>query len=741
SGVSLTGTAGTRIRVRIASVGENALRIDLADADGVPVASVDTLTFRAVDAARLEQSGPAASDPLYQVNWVPAPAAGPAGPLRTVVLGEEYADLAELVAAVAAGAEVPEAVVVPAEATSSVRETTLWALALLQEWLATDAFADARLIIATRNGIATAEDEAPELTQAPVWGLVRSAQSEHPDRILLIDLEDHTDTTTPDWAALAGLDEPQLALRGGHTLAPRVAAAETTVATEPRVLDVNGTVLITGGTGGLGALFAKHYIRSYGARHLLLVSRRGATAEGVTELVAELTELGAHVDVAACDVSDRDALARIINSLERPLTAVVHAAGILDDATIETLTPAHVERVLAPKVDAALHLHELTADLDLSSFVLFSSVAALIGTPGQGNYAAANATLDALAARRRAAGLPATSLAWGLWAEAGGMGGTLGEAELALLARMGISALPAELGLRLFDQAQQTGAALLAPVLFDQSALRAQARSGLLPALLRGLVRMPARRTQPAGGSLAQRVEAAAEADRPQIVLDLVQAQVAAVLGHASPQGIDPERAFRELGFDSLGAVELRNRLTQASGVRLPSTLIFDHPTPAAVALLLLTQVAGTESARKPVVQAAQTGAEDEEPYAIVGMGCRYPGGVTSPEELWNFVAEGRVGISEFPQDRGWNLDGLFHEDPDHAGTSYTREGGFVHSAGEFDAAFFGIGPREAIAIDPQQRLLLETAWEAFEDAGIDITGLRGSDTGVFCGVMYQDYG
>ncbi|MFF2014341.1 beta-ketoacyl synthase N-terminal-like domain-containing protein, partial [Streptomyces sp. NPDC058195] len=333
-------------------------------------------------------------------------------------------------------------------------------------------------------------------------------------------------------------------------------------------------------------------------------------------------------------------------------------------------------------------------------------------------------TLDALAARRQATGRPATSLAWGLWDETSGMGGTLTETELALLTRTGITALPADLGLRLFDQAQQTGAALLAPVLFDQSVLRAQARSGLLPAVLRGLVRMPARRTQSVGGSLAERVAAAAEADRPQIVLDLVQAQVAAVLGHASPQGIDPERAFRELGFDSLGAVELRNRLTQAGGVRLPSTLIFDHPTPAAAARFLLAQVVGAEPARKPVVRVAQTGAEDEEPYAIVGMGCRYPGGVNSPEELWQFVAEGRVGVSEFPQDRGWDLDGLFDEDPDHAGTSYAREGGFVHTAGEFDAGFFGIGPREAAAVDPQQRLLLETAWEAFEDAGIDITRL-----------------
>jgi pimaricinolide synthase PimS1 len=738
SGVSLAQSAGTGVRVRIRPAGESALRIDIADETGAPVAHVDRLAFRTVEAAQLEHPGGSGPGSLYRVDWVSVQAAEPAAALRTVVLGGAYADLAALVDAVAAGTETPELVVAEAPTTSSVHETAQQTLALLKQWLAAEALGDARLIVSTRQGIAAADGEVPDLAQAPVWGLVRSAQSEHPGRFLLVDVDGEA---APDWAALASLDEPQLAVRGDRVLAPRVAPAEAPAQAGLPAPSPDGTVLITGGTGGLGALFAKHYARAYGAKHLLLVSRRGADAPGVDELVAELAELGADARVAACDVSDRDALAELIGSLEHPLTAVIHAAGVLDDGTIESLTPEQLQRVMRPKVDAALHLHELTAGMELASFVLFSSVAALMGTPGQGNYAAANATLDALAARRRAEGLPATSLAWGLWAEAGGMGGTLSEAELALLARLGIGALPAELGLRLYDQARRTGAALLAPVLFDQAALRNQARSGLLPALLRGLVRVPARRAEGSGG-LARRVAAAAEGDRLRIVLDLVLAQVAAVLGHASAAGIDEERAFRDLGFDSLGAVELRNRLTQVSGVRLPSTLVFDHPSPLAVAQLLLSQVAGAaESERKAVARTAQAGAEDDEPLAIVGMGCRYPGGVSSPEELWRFVAEGRVGISEFPQDRGWDLEGLFDDDPDRPGTSYTREGGFVEGAGLFDAGFFGISPREAAAVDPQQRLLLETAWEAFEDAGIDPTGLRGSDTGVFCGVMYQDYG
>ncbi|MFF2411950.1 SDR family NAD(P)-dependent oxidoreductase, partial [Streptomyces sp. NPDC058092] len=722
-------------RVRIEAQAESTLRIDLADADGQACATAQRVVLKAAPRR-------SATDSLYRVEWVPAAgAAVAAAPARTELLGHTYADLAALATAVTSGLDLPELVVAEVAPQSTPHETTLWALALLRDWLAADAFGDARLIVATRNGIAAAEGEAPALAQAPIWGLVRSAQSEHPDRFLLVDLEDDTDTTTLDWAALAGLDEPQLALRAGGTLAPRLTRADAAVPTPAPVLDPEGTVLVTGGTGGLGALFAKHYAEAYGAKHLLLVSRRGTAAEGVTELVAELTGLGAQVDVAACDVTDRDALAQLITSLERPLTAVVHAAGILDDATIETLTPDQLARVLGPKAEAALHLDELTADLDLASFVLFSSVAALIGSPGQGNYAAANATLDALAARRQAAGLPATSLAWGLWTEAGGMGGTLDEAELARLERAGMGGLSAEQGLELYDAALRLDSAVLVPVRLEQSALRDQARSGLLPALLRGLVRIPARRTQTTDGSLAQRLAETAEADRPRLVLELVRAQAAAALGHASAETVDPGRAFKDLGLDSLGAVELRNRLTQASGVRLPSTLVFDHPTPQAVAEFLLAEAGGADPVQtRPAVRAARKPVDDE-PLAIVGMSCRYPGGVTSPEELWQLLAEGRDAISPLPDDRGWG-ENLYDADPEKAGKIYTRGGGFLEGVGGFDAGFFGISPREALAMDPQQRLMLEAAWEAFEASGIDPVSLRGSETGVFCGVMAMgDYG
>ncbi|MBD3934971.1 KR domain-containing protein, partial [Streptomyces chumphonensis] len=229
-------------------------------------------------------------------------------------------------------------------------------------------------------------------------------------------------------------------------------------------------------------------------------------------------------------------------------------------------------------------------------FVLFSSVAPLIGSPGQANYAAANASLDALAQLRRASGLPATSLAWGLWANTAGMAGDLGEEALARLERMGAVPLSDEEGLELFDQALGADAALLAPVRLDPAALRAQARAGLLPALLRGLARVPTQPAEPAGGSLAARLAEVGEAEREPVLLDLVRTQAAAVLGHDGVTAIGAERPFKDLGFDSLGAVGLRNRLTQATGVRLPATLIFDHPTPAAVARLLLAELGGGEA-------------------------------------------------------------------------------------------------------------------------------------------------
>ncbi|HTD58114.1 MAG TPA: type I polyketide synthase, partial [Solirubrobacteraceae bacterium] len=508
----------------------------------------------------------------------------------------------------------------------------------------------------------------------------------------------------------------------------------------PQGIEPSGTALITGGTGELGALVARHLVVEHGMRHLVLASRRGSAAPGAQDLMAELAVLGAEVTIAACDVSEREQLAGLIDAIpaQHPLSVVVHSAGVLDDGVVGALTPERIDRVFAAKVDAAWHLHELTEQLDLQAFVLFSSVSGTLGRPGQANYAAANVFLDALAAKRQALGLPGVSMAWGGWAQVSEMTGGLSETDLLRVQRAGVGALATEEGLELFDLAHDSGERLVLPVRLDLSAIRAEARLGSLPALLRDLVRAPSRVRRGSGvGELRDRLAGLELEERRRVVLDLVCAEVATVLGHSSPEAVEVGRAFKELGFDSLLAVELRNRLGAVTGLRLPSTLVFDYPSPAALAGHVLDQFGGVkaESARSSVRGMAG------EPLAIVGMSCRYPGGVGSPGELWELVSAGADAIAGFPEDRGWDLDALFDGGSGRPGTSYACEGGFVHDAGEFDAAFFGISPREALAMDPQQRLLLEASWEAFENADFDSHALRGSETGVFVGVGVSAYG
>jgi NADPH:quinone reductase-like Zn-dependent oxidoreductase/acyl carrier protein len=954
SGLWLGQAGAVQARVRISPAGESAVQVDIAGSDGGLIAGVRRLAVRPVDQAQLEAAGRAGSSSLFSMDWRPVMAADGARPASIAVLGagaaepgDRHADLAALEQALTDGSPVPDAVLAmigaPAPArggAEAVLEITRDTLRLVQGWLASEALAGARLVVMTRNAVAVG-DEAPDVAMAPVWGLVRSAQSEHPGRFVLVDLDDGGDL---DWAALAGLDEPQLAVRGGQVLAPRLARAEIAampgqgawrlgtgrkgsledlaivssdgdrplgpgevrigvraagvnfrdvlialglypgeaplgseaagvvleagpgvtglapgdrvlglmtdcfgpvavtdpglvapipdgwsfaqaasvpvafltawyglaglgrlgrgekvlihaaaggvgmaavqlarhlgaevfataspakwqairdlgvpadhiassrdlafrgtflevtggqgmdvvldalagefvdaslgllprggrfiemgkadvrdpgavaqaypgveyrsydvmeagpervgqllaevmalfgqgvlsplpvrawdarqgaeafrflregrntgkvVLTVPAPLDPGGTVLITGGTGGLGALVARH-LAAGGARHLVLASRRGPDAEGAGELAAELEAAGCHVRLAACDAADRGQLAALLGSLEHPLTAVVHAAGVLDDGVVASLTGQQLDRVMRPKAGAALLLDELTAGLDLAGFVLFSSAAGLMGSPGQGNYAAANAVLDALAARRRAAGQAGVSLAWGLWDTETGMTGALDQAGLARVARAGIRPLSAGQGLNLFDQARQGETALMVPARLDRAALAARARAGTLPPLLRGLVRASARRAAAPAGSLAQRLAGVPEAEREHLTLNLVQARVAAVLGHASADAVDPGRAFKDLGFDSLAAVELRNQLTQATGLPLPPTLVFDHPTPTALARHLLTEVGSSEEkGRSPLEEELQkiealllTVASDEHQLAEFG--------------------------------------------------------------------------------------------------------------------------
>ncbi|MGW0754788.1 SDR family NAD(P)-dependent oxidoreductase, partial [Streptomyces sp. NPDC002587] len=727
TGVRLHASGATRLRVRIAPDGAGAIALSVGDETGRPVLSVDSLVLREVSAEQLAAARAVAHESLFALDWTALPPA--AAPAATP------ADWDTL----PADGPVPETVILrsrPGADPASVRAATARVLAVLQGWLADERYAASRLLVATSGAVARPGEDVTDLAGAAVWGLVRSAQAENPGRFLLTDLSDLADAH--EAAAAVAADEPQTLVRDTTVHGARLTRLTDDPERRARPDFGNGTVLVTGATGALGRLVARRLVEAHGVRSLLLVSRRGADAPGAVELRAELRGLGAEATVAACDAGDRDALAALIAGV--PLTGVVHLAGVLDDALIASLTPQSLDTVLGAKADAALHLHELTRGLELSAFVLFSSATGVLGVPGQGNYGAANALLDGLATHRRAHGLPAQSLAWGLWAN--GMSGSLSDADLQRMSRTGIGALSSEYGVDLFDRALTVDSAVVVPIRLD---VRTLAEAGeALPPLFRGLVRVRARRSAvsvpEAAGALRGRLAGLDREERTAVLLDLVRAQVAATLGYPGAHAVDETRAFSELGFDSLTAVEFRNAVSAAADVRLPATLAFDYPNPRALARHLLDELDGAAGQPGPAATAVRSGAVDDDPIVIVAMACRYPGGVRTPEDLWQLVADGVDAVSGFPANRGWDLDRIYDPTAERPHTSYAREGGFLHEAGEFDPAFFGISPNEAAVMDPQQFLLLETAWEVFERAGIDPETLRGSMTGCYAGMMYHDY-
>ncbi|WP_338900155.1 SDR family NAD(P)-dependent oxidoreductase [Streptomyces sp. TG1A-60] len=601
-----------------------------------------------------------------------------------------------------------------------------------------DAGIGAPLWVLTSGAVSVGgSDPLRDPLQAQVWGAGRVAALEHPDRWGgLIDLPPTVDGRVGARLAAvlsggAGLD--QVAVRGAGVYSRRLvrAAAENT-AVEPWT--PTGTVLVTGGTGALGAAVAR-WLAERGAPHLVLTGRRGAAAPGVDELVAELSGTGTRVTVAACDAGDREALAAVLAEIpaELPLTGVVHAAGVAETAPLDLTVPADVLSSTGGKVRGAAHLDELAGDLDL--FVTFSSIAGVWGSGGQGLYAAANAYLDALVQQRRSRGLAGLSVAWGPWAEAGMA--TRGEAE-EFLRRRGLAALAPELAIAALAQAVDRGESCVTVADVDWERFAPAFTSSRPSPLLADLPEATRALTgnEPAadtGSALVRRLTAAPAAQRGRILLDLVRERVATVLGHSTADVIEPDRAFRDLGFTSLSAVELRNALGAETGLALPATLVFDHPTPGELAAHLAGELLDDMETTSAAVSAAPVVTTTAEPIVIVGMSCRYPGGITSPNELWELVATGRDGISAFPTDRGWEF-------ADAAG-SYARQGGFVHEATRFDAGLFGISPREALAMDPQQRLLLEAAWEAFESAEVDPRSVRGEQIGVFVGASSSGYG
>ncbi|WP_308287941.1 non-ribosomal peptide synthetase/type I polyketide synthase [Streptomyces hilarionis] len=697
-------------RARLTRLDDGSVAVRITDDTGRGVLSADSLTLRPFDAALLAGQGDGA---LHEVDWLPVrPGTPRAEDAGATLLPRQAVDGVPSARALAAASAV---------------------LADLQAWLADEDTGDRRLVVVTQRAVGseaeTADAEA-DPAEAAVWGLVRSAQTEHPGRIVLVDTDDPQGVPELLPSLPVG-DAPQFLVRDGEVRVPRLRRSKDTGGP---AFPTDGTVLVTGASGTLGSLVARHLVEAHGVRDLLLVSRRGAP-----ELAAELTAAGARATSAACDVGDRAGLVDLLAKIpaERPLRAVVHAAGTLDDGVVGSLTPQRLRSVLAAKADGAWHLHELTRDLDLGAFVLFSSVAATLGTAGQGNYAAANAFLDGLARLRRGAGLPALSLGWGLWAERSALTDRLDGADLARLTHSGV--LPLETGdaLRLFDAALGAGRAHLLPL----------RTGGTPPQLFRETA--PARRSRPeapqagpASAGLPAGLGAVPESEREQVVVELVLRESASVLGYGTSAEVDPGVEFLRLGFTSLAALELRNRLSSRTGLRLPATMVFEHRTPKALAAYLTGRLsAGARGTVQETADGAAPAAAAQEPaddrIAIVGVAGRYPLARTVGE-LWENLAAGRHCIREVPAER-WDADA--HYDPEGKRGAHSKWGGFLNDVDAFDALFFHISPLEAEAMDPQERLFLETAAATLEDAGYPPARLAAQGpVGVFVGVMNSDY-
>ncbi|MEU1287496.1 type I polyketide synthase [Kitasatospora sp. NPDC005856] len=740
-------------------------REDVAELTGALGVAADPGELRAVLPAlssfrRRSQDEAVIDSWRYRVRWKPltdAPAAGTLTGTWLVVSTPGDTDAQRLLTA--AGAEVVPVELGPgdtrAELAARLRELAIApagvvacparhpepvpaTVALIQAL--GDAGLDAALWLATRGGVSTGRSDGPsDPAAAQLWGLGRAAALELPERWGgLVDLPPAEDArTAARLAAVLTGTEDQVAVRSAGTYVRRLVRAARPDGPEP-LGPPPGTVLVTGGTGALGAEVAR-WLSRRGTPHLVLTSRRGSAAEGVDALVAELTGLGTRVTVAACDAADRAALAAVLDAIpaELPLTGVVHAAGIGQATPLMDTAVEEIAAVLGGKADGAAHLDELTAGLPLELFVVFSSISATWGSGAQAVYGAANAYLEALVEQRRAAGRPALAVAWGPWAEAGMA--VQGESE-DFLRRRGLALLDPALAVQALDRAVGGGEACVAvaDVHWERfaPAFTASRRRPLIEDLPEVVRALEAPATAPAEGvsPLAGRLAALPPVEQERILLDLVRRLAAAVLGHREAGDVPPETPFKGLGFDSLTALELRNALVAETGLRLSATLVFDHPTPRELAAQLRGELLGTAAAAETVPSAA--GAVDE-PIAIVAMSCRYPGGVESPEQLWQLVADRVDAVSALPDDRGWPP---LPAPSGEAGTDATWAGGFLSGVADFDPALFAISPREALAMDPQQRLLLETVWEAFERAGVDARALRGSRTGVFIGTNGQDY-
>ena len=583
------------------------------------------------------------------------------------------------------------------------------------------------------------------LDAAPLWGLGRVWQQEHPEwASTLVDLEPGADPDSNASAIVGLLDadaDSQLALRDGKLLGPRLVRATPSPTPVIGALRQQSTVVITGGLGNLGLLVAKHLVSAHGFRHLLLLGRR-PPSEGASEVIEALRSEGATVTVAQVDITDRSALQAVLTDVpeSHPLGGVVHAAGVLDDGVVDNQTAPRFSSVLAPKVRGAWNLHELTLGADLGFFVLFSSSASLIGPPGQSNYAAANAFLDALAHQRRASSLPAQSLNWGPWSGAG-MAARLADADQARFARFGFDMIDQAPGLQMFDAALGRPEAQLAVLPIDAERLKKAASVGQVPSILAAIVETKggaSRRAAVPKSALFEQLAQMPEERRQTALMDALRERVASVLELSSPLDVPVDKPLQDLGLDSIMAVELRNEVSALAGKSLRATLLFDYPTLDGLSGYMLKDLLPSAEAGRPKVAKLRSAVAND-PIAVIGMSCRYPGGATSVEAFWDLLKEGRDAVTEVPKSR-FDIDAWYDPDQDAPGKTYNKWGGFLGDLDKFDASFFEISAREAVSVDPQERLLLEVAWEALERSGQTPEKLMGSATGVYVGLNSTDY-
>ncbi|WP_182609435.1 type I polyketide synthase, partial [Dietzia sp. B19] len=690
SGVEVYAEKATTLRVDLSTTGDATARIRAYDPAGHPVFLIDRIEVRALPAASAVDRVRGAGD-LYVLDW------------------RSYTGTTDT--------RRPDRVLDVDVAGGDAVRACDELLPVFQEWLESDG---GLLLVRTVGA-----HGRPDPATAALQGIVRAAQQEHPGRLQLVDVD--VDAATGITEFPRALDEAVVV--DGRVLARHLRKVETVAATDVR-FEPGSTALISGG-GAIGAVIAEQLVRRHGVQRILIGSRGGADSEANTRLAETLRELGAEVDITAVDLGDLRSVRAMVSRVpdEHPIGVVVHTAGVLDDGVLASMGADRLRRVFTPKLTAVENLHRALSDRSVERFVVCSSAASVFGPPGQANYTAANAALDAWCAGRAAEGFPALSLAWGPW-----------EAETTRASahagsRTGLAPYRSDTGAEAFSRALAADAGpVLFPLALDRPELRRQAETGGAHELLEELLG-----PRPSAGPRI----AARAASTTGSVDDLVRGVsdvVASVLGHGPGEPLDDRSAFRDLGIDSLTALQVRNRLAAMFDVTLPVSLVFDHPNIRAVATLLRELASGEESDdSRPVTTDRRD--LDGERVAIVSMACRYPGGVTSPEGLWDLVEGGVNAVGPMPTDRGWELSELIDPTGTRPGTSLVGTGAFVDSPFDFDPALFSISPREALAMDPVQRLSLELAWEALEQAGIAPDSLAGSATGVYLGVMYQDYG